>query len=147
MGDANSAPEIIFTEYSVGLSTQRRRYARDEHMPGQLVDAIVQWSEITAAAHEFNIEPPSAERSLEALRVLVVMCSEQPRPYTVYLMENRSIAIDTRGDMPDGILLMLRPDGSAFCAGELAGESWWKSYSDSAVLPDRDLLDEIAKLG
>ena len=127
-------------------TTQRRRYARRRGMPEQLVDAITQWSELAAAAHEFSIEPPDAERCREALKVLVHICSERPRPYMVYLMENRSIAIDTRGHKPDGILLTLRPDGSAFCTGELGGKTWRKLYPDSAALPDQDLLDEIAKL-
>ena len=126
---------------------QRRQYAKRKETPHQLVEAITQWSELDVTAHELGIEPPSTERRREALRVLVHMCNERPRPYMVYLMENGSISIDARGQRPDGILVALRPDGSAFCTGELGGKTWRKSYSDSAVLPDQDLLEEIAKLG
>ena len=130
---------------TVGTGKQPDTYAKE--MPRQLVEAITQWSELGLAAHEFGIEPPSTERQREALRVLVHMCNEGPRPYMVYLMENGSIAIDARGNRPAGILVMLRPDGSAFCAGELRGQTWRKSYPDSAALPDQDLMEEIAKLG
>ena len=130
---------------TVGSGKQPDTCAKE--MPRQLVDAITQWSELDVIAHEFGIAPPAAERQREALRVLVNMCSERPRPYMVYLMENGSIAIDTRGERPDGILVILRPDGSAFCSGELEGRTWRTSYPDSAVLPDQALLEEIAKLG
>ena len=129
---------------TAGSGKQPDTYA--EEMPRQLADAITQRSELDVAAHEFSIAPPPAERQQEALRVLVNMCSERPRPYMVYLMENGSIAIDTRGQRPDGILVTLQPDGSAFCSGELDGRAWRKSYPDSTVLPDQALLEEIAKL-
>lgn len=137
-------PDILPAEVR---RARRRQYARRKEMPHQLVEAITQWSELDVTAREFGIDPPSAERSREALRVLVHMCSERPRPYMVYLMENRAIAIDTRGERPDGILVTLRPDGSAFCTGELGGKTWRKPHPDSAALPDQDLLEEIAKLG
>lgn len=137
-------PDILPAEIR---RAQRRQYARRKEMPNQLVDAITQWSELGVTAHEFGIDPPATEISREALRVLVHMCSERPRPYMVYLMENGSIAIDTRGERPDGILVTLRPDGSAFCTGELGGKTWRKPHPDSAVLPDQDLLEEIARLG
>ena len=130
---------------TVRTGKQPDTYAKE--MPHQLVDAITQWSELDVTAQEFGIEPPSTERSREALRVLVHMCIERPRPYLVYLMENASIAIDTRGERPDGILVTLRPDGSAFCTGELGGKTWRKPYPDGTALPDQDLLEEIAKLG
>ena len=120
---------------------------QNDEMSRQLMDVITQWSELDATAHEFDIEPPAAERQRAALWVLLRMYNERPRPYLVYLMENGSIAIDVRGPRPDGILLTLRPDGSAFCSGELSGKTWRKSYSDSDVLPDQDLLEELAKLG
>ena len=68
---------------STAQRAERRRYARRRGMPEQLVDAITQWSELAAAAHEFSIEPPDAERCRDALRVLVHICSERPRPYMV----------------------------------------------------------------
>ena len=120
---------------------------QNDEMSRQLMDVITQWSELDATAHEFGIEPPATERQRAALWILLRMYTARPRPYLVYLMENDSIAIDVRGPRPDGILLVLRPDGSAFCSGELDGKTWRKSYPDSAVLPDQYLLEELAKLG
>ncbi len=112
----------------------------------QLADALESLAELPTAAHEFGIPAPSGKLVSEARRILHDLYQKKPRDYAPYLMPDGTIAIDIRGKQPDGILITLKPDGSAHCSGEIDRNNWRKPYPTSKTLPDKTLLQELDKL-
>ncbi len=101
---------------------------------------------LETAAREGGLEPVEAIVQ-EARRFLEAICREVPRTYMAYLMPDGTIAIDTRGPRPDGVLITFNLDGTAYCSGEIDGKHWNKKYCSTANLPDHTLVDELEKLG
>ena len=73
--------------------------------------------------------------------------SKAPRIYSVYLMPDGTIAIDTRGRKPDGALLTINTDGTVCYSGEKDGQRWHRDYVGRDPLSDQDLVRELCELG
>ena len=105
------------------------------------------FSELAETADEFGICRPSDALVDDARRVFGALYWKNSGACLIYLMPDGAVAIDIRGNSPDGILIRLKPDGSAHCSGEVGGKFWRKAYSSAGVLPDSTVLDELVKLG
>ena len=94
-----------------------------------------------------DISAPSDEIVEKARQILINLHEMAPRTYRVYLMPDGAIALDTRGQKPDGALIALNTDGSACCSGELKRNDWHIDYSPNDTLPDEELVNELLKIG
>lgn len=101
---------------------------------------------LNSAAEEGGIIPP--QHTVDQARTIIRgLHSKAPRRYSVYLMPNGAIAIDTRGRKPDGALLTVNEDGTVCHSGEKDGQRWHRDYVDQAPLSDPNLLMELSGLG
>ena len=105
-----------------------------------------QFSNLPATANEFHIACPSESLVAEARRVAWKLRNDVPKSCTVYLMPDGAVAVDIRGKRPDGILIILKEDGSAHCSGEIERKAWRKPYPSVQNVPDDALLDELYNL-
>ena len=98
------------------------------------------------AREEGGIIPPP-RTVVRARTIIGGLYSKAPRVYSVYLMPNGAIAIDTRGRKPDGALLTVTTDGTVCCSGEKDGRKWHRDYGDQDPLADPTLVVELCELG
>ena len=101
---------------------------------------------IDSAAGEGGVTPPQHTQD-QAIAIIRGLCFRTSRIYSVYLMPDGAIAIDTRGRKPDGALLTVSTDGTICYSGEKDGQRWHRDYVGQDPLSDPNLLMELRELG
>ena len=89
---------------------------------------------------------PSSELIQRAESVIQRLYKTVPRQYSMYLMPEGEIAIDTRGTKPNGVLIILDELGRASCSGEQNQVFWQQNYVNGDQVPDGELLHRLREL-
>lgn len=69
-----------------------------------------------------------------------------PRRFEVYPMPDGEIAIDVRGGLGYGVLLLCESDGGVLCSVNMDGAHRRTRYSDAHTLPDGFVREALLEL-
>lgn len=113
----------------------------------ELANSFDDLNEALKSAREEGEVIPPRHTVVQARTIIRGLHSAVPRTYSVYLMPDGAIAIDTRGRKPDGALFSVNTDGTVCYSGEIDGQKWHRDYVGLDLLSDPKLVVELCNLG
>lgn len=111
-----------------------------------LYDALRDLENAGNEAREEKFPVPSDISIGNARRLLHAMYSILPRRFEVYPTPDREIAIDVRGGLGYGVLLLCESDGGVLCLVSMNGAHRRARYSDAHTLPNGFVREALLEL-
>lgn len=111
-----------------------------------LYDALRDLEDAGNEAREEKFPVPSDISIVNARRLLHAMYSILPRRFEVYPMPEGQIAINVRGGLGYGVLLLCESDGGVLCSVNMDGAHRRARYSDAHTLPDGFVREALLEL-
>lgn len=115
-------------------------------MNPNLYDALHDLEEARNEAREERFPIPSDVAIGNARRLLHAMHAILPRRFEVYPTPEGEIAIDVRGGLGYGVLLLCESDGGVLCLVNMDGAHRRARYSDAHTLPDEFVREALLEL-
>ena len=121
---------------SPGTTTAPSEWGIQPPEPEDLVEALLDLSDIPSEAEEDGSSIPDTAFIKRAAMVLRALYRADSRPYGAYCMPNGDIAIEALSPPGMSLTVMCEPAGSARCLWNKDGEFQHRTYDDMGILPD-----------